>query len=79
MLINEKTDHVIETFNQLKRRYHHVQIVNVTEDEQYVARQAGEYVLYRVAGARQRPATTLNELPFAPDMPCLIRHRVSYE
>lgn len=38
MLINEKTDHVIETFNQLKRRYHHVQIVNVTEDEQYVAR-----------------------------------------
>ena len=52
MLINEKTDHVIETFNQLKRRYHHVQIVNVTEDEQYVARQAGEYVLYRVAGAR---------------------------
>ncbi|MBC6499715.1 hypothetical protein H7R52_16830 [Weissella confusa] len=41
--------------------------LNMTENESYRNGFPGEYLMYRIAGIRLRPATYLNDLPFKPD------------
>ena len=67
MLIDDKTTDVVTKLKDLKRRYHHVQVVNMTENESYRNGFPGEYLMYRIAGIRLRPATYLNDLPFKPE------------
>lgn len=67
MLIDDKTTDVVTKLKDLKRRYHHVQVVNMTENESYRNGFPGEYLMYRIAGIRLRPAKYLNDLPFKPE------------
>ena len=45
MLIDDKTTDVVTKLKDLKRRYHHVQVVNMTENESYRNGFPGEYLM----------------------------------
>lgn len=64
MLMNERTSDPLAKYKALQRQYQQVKIVNLTEDENYAPQLPNEYVLYKLAGVRRRPAAMLDDLPF---------------